>query len=98
MKNYPSQQIAVRLTFEEMADGRTYVTSPDLTGFHAMIDPGQKPMDALRDPLRFFLSHYLDTEIADIDSAIEPVSYRANKVGISLTDHQRPSLLLAAVA
>ena len=66
MRNYPSQQIAIRITFEEMADGRTYVTSPDLTGFHAVIDAEQDPMDALREPMRSFLSHYLDTEIAEI--------------------------------
>ena len=98
MRNYRPQHIAIRLSFEEMADGRTYVTSPDLTGFHAMIDAGDDPTAALREPLRVFLSHYLDAEIADIGSAMEPVSYRAHKIGIPLTDHQRPGLLWAAVA
>ena len=98
MQNYPSHQIAIHITFEEMSDGRTYVTSPDLTGFHAVIDSDETPTDALREPLRLFLSHYLDAEIADIRAAMEPVSYRAHKVGIPLSDHEKPSLLWAAVA
>ncbi len=98
MQNYPSHQIAVRIAFEELADGRIYVTSPDLTGFHAVIDSDEAPVDALREPLRVFLSHYLDAEIADIGAAMGPVSYRAHKVGIPLSDHERPGLLLAAVA
>ena len=98
MQNFPSQQIAIRISFEEMADGRTYVTSPDLGGFHVVIDAEDDPIASLREPLRLFLSHYLDAEIADIGAAMEPVSYRAHKVGIPLSDHQRPGLLLAAVA
>ena len=64
MRNHPSQQIAIRMTFEDMGDGRTYVTSPDLRGFHAVIDGDDDPTQALQEPLRLFLSHYLDTDIA----------------------------------
>ena len=96
--NYPPQQIAIRMHFEELAGGRTYVTSPDLTGFHVVIEADQEPMDALREPLRVFLSHYLDAEIADIGAAIGPIGYRAHKVGIPLSEHEKPDLLLAAVA
>lgn len=97
MQNYPSRQIAIRVNFEELADRRTYVTSPDLPGFHVVIGSDEDPMDALREPLRLFLSHYLDAEIADIGAAMAPVSYRAHTVGLPLPDHQKPSLLLAAV-
>ena len=97
MRNHPTQQIAIRVDFEELADHRTYVTSPDLPGFHVVIGSDEDPMDALRGPLRLFLSHYLDTEIAKIEAAMAPVSYRAQTVGIPLSDHQKPGLLLAAI-
>ena len=97
MRNHPSQQIAIRVDFEELADRRTYVTSPDLPGFHVVIGSEEDPMDALREPLRLFLSRYLDAEIADIGAAMAPVSYRAHSVGLPLPDHQKPGLLLAAV-
>ena len=97
MRNHPIQQIAIRVDFEELADHRTYVTSPDLPGFHVVIGSDEDPMDALREPLRLFLSRYLDAEIADIGAAMAPVSYRAHTVGLPLTDHQKPGLLLAAV-
>ena len=97
MQNYPSQQIAIRMTFKETADGRTYVTSPDLPGFHLVIETDEDPMDALRNPLSLFLSHYLNAEITDISSAMPPVSYRAQMVGVPLSDHRQPGLFLAAV-
>ena len=97
MQNYPSQHIAIRVDFEELADRRTYVTSPDLPGFHVVIGSDDNPMDALREPLRLFLKHYLNAEIADIGAAMEPVSFRAQQVGIPLSDHQKPGLLWAAV-
>lgn len=98
MKNYQPQQIAIRIEFQELPDGRLYVTSPDLMGFNTAIDPDEAPMDALREPLRLFLSHYLGAEISSIAAAMEPVSYRAHSVGIPLSDHKKPGLLLAAVA
>lgn len=98
MQNNQPQQIAIRMNFQEMPDGRTYVTSPDLRGFNTVIDADEASMDALLGPLRLFLSHYLDAEIADISVAMEPVSYRARMVGIPLSDHRKPGLLVAAVA
>ena len=98
LRNYPPRRIAIRLSFEEMPDGRAYVTSPDLTGFHAMVDVDEDPTAALLEPLRLFLSQYLGAEIADIGPGMAPVSYRAHMVGIPLTDHKRPDLLWAAVA
>ena len=98
MQNYPAQQIAIRLEFRELPDGRLYVTSPDLFGFNTAVDPDEEPMDALRAPLSLFLSHYLGAEISSIDAAMEPVSYRAHSIGLPLSDHKKPGLLLAAVA
>ncbi len=97
MRNYPSQQIAIRMTFEDIGDGRTYVTSPDLRGFHAVIESDDDPTQALQEPLRLFLSHYLDADIAGIGVAETPVSHRARAVGIPLAEHQRPELLFAEV-
>ena len=97
MRNHPIQQIAIRVDFEELADSRTYVTSPDLPGFHVVIGSDEDLIDSLREPLRLFLSHYLDAEIDRIEAAMAPVSYRAQTVGIPLSDHQKPGLLLAAV-
>ena len=97
-KNYLPQQIAIRLNFQELPDGRLYVTSPDLMGFNTAIDSDEDSADALREPLRIFLSSYLGADIADIVPAMEPVSYRAHRIGIPLSDHRKPSLLLAAVA
>lgn len=98
MRNYHPQHIAIRLEFQDLRDGRLYVTSPDLPGFNTAIGSDDEPMDVLREPLRVFLTHYLGTEVSDIASAMEPVSYRAHSVGISLSDHRKPGLLLAAVA
>ena len=98
MRNYPPQHIAIRLQFQDMQDGRLYVTSPDLPGFNTAIDADEEAAEALREPLRIFLSHYLGAEIANIAPAMGPVSYRAQSVGIPLPEHRKPDLLLAAVA
>lgn len=97
MQNYQPQQVAIRIGFEEMPDGRFYVTSPDLTGFNAVIEPDEDFMEVLRDQIRFAIENYLGTEIAELRKAIAPVSYRAGLVGIPLSDQKRPEILVAAV-
>lgn len=98
MRNVRSRQIAVRLEFKDIADRRTYVRSPDLPGFHAVIEADEEPIEALREPLRLFLSRYLAVDIFEIEAALAPAGYRAQSVGVPLTEHVKPGLMLAAVA
>lgn len=98
MQNYQPDQIAIRMNFQEMPDGRTYVTSPDLMGFHAVIEPEEDFMEAMDGTLRAFIAQYLGTETVTLRGTQAPVSYRASRVGISLSDHRRPEILVAEVA
>ena len=99
LRNHSLQHIAIRLEFKDLQDGRLYVSSPDLPRFNVAIGADEELIDALQGPLRLFLSQYLGgMEIHEIASAMEPVSYRAQAVGIPLSDHRKPDLLLAAVA
>ena len=65
-QNYPAHQIAIRMDFQDMTDGRVYVTSPDLAGFHALIDRDEDFMEALSEPLRVFIGKYLNAEVTDL--------------------------------
>lgn len=98
MRNHVPEQIAVRISFDDIGDGRTYVTSPDLHGFHVVVQSDEDLTQAVVEPLRAFLRQYLGADIAGIGAADAPVGYRARSVGLELTEHKRPSLLFAEIA
>ena len=89
--------ITIRLRGADTEDGRTYVTSPDLRGFHFVLEPGEDPLEAMEPTLRVFVERYLETEIKELLPAMTPRDYRAQQfeiprhVGV-------PRTLVAAVA
>ena len=90
--------ITIRLEGQPTDDGRIYVTSPDLRGFHFVLDSDEEPMKAMEPTLRVFMAEYLKAEIRALQPAISPRDYRAMKYDVPRADHGLPHTLIAAVA
>ena len=92
------ETIAIRLHGQETDDGRTYVTSPDLRGFHFVLEPDEEPLKAMEPTLRVFIERYLETKIQAMHPVMTPRDYRAWKRDIHMPSHGVPRALIAAVA
>ena len=90
--------ITIRLRGQDTEDGRTYVTSPDLRGFHFVLEPNEDPLEAMEPTLRVFVERYLETEITELTPAMTPRDYRARQFEIPRHDLAFPRTLIAALA
>ena len=97
MKN-DSGTISIRLHAQSTEDGRIYVTSPDLRGFHFVLEPDESPLEAMEPTLRVFLERYMDTKIQELLPAMTPRDYRARQFEIPRNDLGFPHTLVAAVS
>ena len=93
-----AKTITIRLHGEATDDGRTYVTSPDLRGFHFLLEPDDDPIEAMKPTLKIFISRYVQAEIMELQPALNPSDYRARKFGVLGPARALPRTLIAAVA
>ena len=71
-----NEAITIRLEGEETEDGRMYVTSPDLRGFHYIVEPDEDPVEAIEPTLKEFIHLYLQIEVQGLSPAIAPAIIR----------------------
>ena len=90
--------ITFRLRGKSTEDGRTYVTSPDLKGFHFVLEPEEDPLGTMEPTLRVFVERYLEAKIKELLPAMTPRDYRARQFEIPRQNHKFPHTLIAAVA
>jgi len=85
----------------ETEDGRIYVTSPDIKGFHFILEPDDDPMDAMLPTLEEMLRIILKADKVELRPAYSPARYRAQKFlesSISNWGRSLPETVVAAVA
>ena len=71
--------ITSRLNAQETDDGRLYVTSPDLKGFHFVLNPDEDPMEAMLPSLEEMLRILLKAERVTLRPAYTPRGYRVRQ-------------------
>lgn len=98
MNEIDPKAIAIRLQGEATDDGRTYVTSPDLRGFHFLLEPEDDPVETMKPALTTLLSLCVRAEIRDLRPAVTPGDYRARKSGVFGPARALSETLIAAVA
>ena len=76
--------IKIDLIGVEADDGRIYVESPDLEGFHFILEPDEEPLEAMEETLLEFMKIYLKAEIANIMPAESPRQFRRKQMNIPM--------------
>ena len=74
--------IVINLIGTEADDGRVYVNSPDLEGFHFILEPGEDPMPAMEPTLKEFMNLYIEAEISTLSLAPNPKQYKQKMMNI----------------
>ena len=74
--------LRIELHGEEADDGRILVNSPDLEGFHFVVNPGEDPFSAMKPTLLEFVRLYLKAEVRGIERAQTPRQFRHKALGI----------------
>ena len=90
--------ITIRLEGEPTDDGRMYITSPDLRGFHFIVEHGEDPVEAMSPTLMAFMEQYLNATITGFHPSMAPRDFRARQHDVPMQDHGIPGFLNAAVA
>ena len=90
--------ITIRLEGQPTEDGRMYITSPDLRGFHFIVEHGEDPVGAMSPTLMEFMGQYLNAKITGFQPSMAPRDYRARQHDVPRQDHGIPGFLNAAVA
>ena len=80
--NAEKHEIIISFNFDAREDGRTYVYSPDLTGFHFLLEENEEPLEAMKDTLKIHLKHTLGIDMLDIRYTPSVHEYRARKMEI----------------
>ena len=91
-------EITIHLNGQILEDGRIYVTSPDLKGFHFLLEKGDDPFSTMRPTLETFLKHMLKAELKEVKAVPGLREYRAQKLNIRDALSFFPNTILAAVA
>lgn len=86
------ETITFELEGQEMEDGRIYVSSKTLKGFHYILDENEDP-EVMTDVLTSFMSAYLKAEINKVTQAVTPQAYRQRDLNL-----HRPNRRLQFVA
>lgn len=66
--------ITIELHGHEMDDGRTYIDSPDLKGFHYILE-ADEGIEAIEPEFTVFLKAYLKAEVRKLTPARTPKAY-----------------------
>ncbi|MCY4547167.1 MAG: hypothetical protein OXC28_02260 [Defluviicoccus sp.] len=91
-------EVAIHLEFQEMGDGRFYVTSPDLEGFHYIVDAEDNSVDEIGSVLKVLIGEYLDTEIAALRPAFTPKDHLIGRLGLPARRASQPTMMVATMA
>ena len=76
-------EIIISFNFDAREDGRTYVSSPDLTGFHFILEEEEEPLETMKKTLKIHLKYALGIDMLDIRYTPSVNEYRAQKMEIS---------------
>ena len=77
--------LRIELHGMEAEDGRIYVNSPDIEGFHFILDPEDDPLEAMRETLTEFTQLYLKAEVRSFSPAPTPKQYLREALDIPRT-------------
>lgn len=96
-------EITICLNGQTLKDGRIYVTSPDLKGFHFLLEKDDDPFPTMKPTLETFLKHMLKADMLKAElKEVKPLpglrEYRAQKLENQDVSPCFPSTILAAVA
>lgn len=72
--------LAIRLEGERTNDGRIYVTSPDLEGFHFLVEQDEDPIEAMTPTLKTYVHHALDAEMISLQRVMTPHDFLLKEV------------------
>ena len=97
-ENSQEVQITISLSGQPMESGRIYVTSPDLRGFHFILEPDDDPIPTMIPALETFIPLYLKAGLIDLKPTLSTREYRASKLEVSRPDRNHNYNLVAAVA
>ena len=86
--------IQIRLKGRPTDDGRMYVTSPDLKGFHFLLENDEEPFSAMKPALVHCLSHLLEAELKELSPLVSMRDYRDQKPRLH---HFFPKTIMAEV-
>jgi predicted RNase H-like HicB family nuclease len=87
--------ITINLRGRELDDGRFYVDSEELEGFHYLLDAGEDP-EAMTPTLQEFVQLYVKAEITKITRAQTPKGFRQR--ASHAPDRKRELAFVAEVA
>ena len=92
--NTKPNTIQIRLKGTPTDDGRLYVTSPDLKGFHFLLEKDEEPFSAMKPALVHCLSHLLEAKLKELSPLVSMRDYRDQKPRL----HFFPKTIMAEVA
>lgn len=90
--------IMIRLEGQRTDDERIYVTSPDLKGFHYLLEKDEDPLEAMSPVLKIFIERQLEKSLEEFRVPLTPDNYLKGKADPSAISHQVPECVITAVA
>lgn len=94
-----NEAISIELCGHPMDDGRIYITSETLKGFHFIIEMEDViGMESLGDALIPFLSAYLKVKIENVRPAMTPQAFRQRALKLPVHHARRIQFVADAVA
>lgn len=92
------KKLTVMLTFEGQDDGRIYVTSPDLKGFHFLLEEGEDPLNEMKNALKTHLEHVLGKKIMSLGPAPRIREFKAREMDVAEHLYLGPGTIMAEMA
>ena len=77
--------LRIELFGKQAEDGRIYVNSPDLEGFHFILEPDEDPFEVMLPTLSEFMRLYIEAEVRSFAPAPTPKQYRQQQMNIPAT-------------
>lgn len=88
-KRPTTETITFDLCGHEMEDGRLYITSEALKGFHYVLEEGEE-ISAVSPAIRAFMGAYLKAEINKVKPAYSPKAYKQRGMNLNRSFHHIP--------
>ena len=96
--NETSSHITIRLIGESADDGRIYVNSPDLRGFHFVLEAEEDPYDTMKPTLEEFIRLYFKAELRALRPALTPRQFHETRLSIPSTGRAFDYNMIAEMA
>ena len=93
-----NNELTFHLRGKPIEDGRIYVTSPDLKGFHFLLEKEDDPLSAMKPALAFYLKHHLESDLKEVKHLASFREYKAQKLNIRDSLDSFPGTIMAAMA